>query len=212
MPRRNFGKRRRAVWTRNSLPRLEATVSLHDKVRCLVSLAWRGALLVVLVSLAIAFYRAPFGLTFPAPLEAEHLLILKAFHIVGAPGVKRNRRVDLDLTAQSLIVRQQDQERLNVPFTRLRRLQVLNGKRTYAKATYAAVLGLGLGGLLVLNKNKPVDTLVFDFMNERGGEMGLILQVPQGRGADCIQWLRRYGIPAEEPDPLPAGLVGGPVP
>jgi hypothetical protein len=145
----------------------------------------------------------------PIEAVADHLLLPSVFHILGVPGVKRNRRVDLDLSAQSLIVRQGSQDRLSIPFTRLRRLEVLRGKRTYAKATYAAVLGMGVGGLLVLNKNKRVDTLVFDFVNERGGEMGLILQVPEGKGADCIQWLRRYGIAAEEPEPLPAGSAGG---
>jgi hypothetical protein len=149
--------------------------------------------------------------SFSAPIEEtdNRLLLPRAFHILGVPGVKRNRRVDLELNSRSLVVRHDGKERLVIPFERLRRLQVLKGKRTYAKATYAAVLGMGVGGLLVLNKNKRVDTLVFDFVNERGGEMGLILQVPDGKGADCIQWLRRFGITAEEPEPLSTLPVGG---
>jgi hypothetical protein len=148
-------------------------------------------------------------LSSPIEQTPDQMLLPNVFHIVGVPGVKRNGRVDLDLSSQSLVVRQGGVERLSIPFGRLRRLQVLNGKRSYAKATYAAVLGAGLGGLLVLRKSKRVDTLVFDFVNERGGEMGLVLQVPEGKGADCIEWLRRYGIAAEEREPLPPAPAGG---
>ncbi len=148
---------------------------------------------------------------FSPPIEksSDQLVLEKAFHIVGVPGVKRNRRVDVIFTSQSLQVKSGTEERLSVPYARIRRLQVLFGTRDYAKATYAAVLAGGVGGVLLLAKKQHVDTLVFDYLNERGGEMGMIIQVPAGKGVACGDWLRRFGVVVEQPEPLPPSPTGG---
>lgn len=132
-------------------------------------------------------------------VPADSLILQNIFHIVGVPGVKRNARVDLYLGPQSLQVRRRDKQRLILPYARVRRVEMLDGTRTYAKAAYAAVLGFGVAGALLLRKKRHVDTLVIDFLNERGGEMGLILQVPLGQGAPCLDWFKRRGIVVAEP-------------
>ncbi len=141
----------------------------------------------------------------PPPVEAvtNNLTLQNVFHIVGVPGVRRNRRVDVRFDSQSLGIQQGKEQRLSLPFARIHRLEVLQGTRNYAKATYAAVLSGGVAGALLLLKKQHVDTLIFDYVNDRGGQMGLILQVPEGKGAACRDWLRRFGVAVEEPEPLP---------
>ncbi len=140
----------------------------------------------------------------------HNLTLHNVFHIIGVPGVRRNRRVDVIFNSQSLGIQQGKKQRLSVPFARIRRLEVLDGTRNYAKATYATILAGGVAGALLLLKKEHVDTLVFDYVNDRGGQMGLILQVPGGKGAACRDWLRRFGVAVEEPEPLPPAPPGNP--
>ena len=133
----------------------------------------------------------------------QPLAIQKAFHLVGIPGVKRNGRVDVKLTADALVFLKDRKAALSLPYARVRRIQVLDGTRTYAKATYVSVLAFGLPGLIVLAKKSHVDTLVVDYVNERGGEMGLVIQVPAGTGGPCRDWLLKHGVQVDEPEPLP---------
>ncbi len=148
----------------------------------------------------------------PPPVEAvtNNLTLQNVFHIVGVPGVRRNRRVDVSFNSQSLGIQQGKKQRLSVPYGRIRHAEMLEGTRTYAKATYAAVLSGGVAGALLLLKKQHVDTFVFDYVNDRGGQMGLILQVPGGKGAACRDWLRRFGVAVEEPEPLPPAPPGNP--
>ncbi|HVB28422.1 MAG TPA: hypothetical protein VNG91_01300 [Terriglobia bacterium] len=153
---------------------------------------------------ARSFWALPAGQTPSKAIEpaTDSLLLQNVFQIVGVPKVKRNRRVDLSLSAESLIVRQDEKERMSVPYARIQRVEVLDGTRTYAKATSAAVVAIGVAGALLLLKKQHVDTLVIDYLNERGGQMGLILQVPLGKGTVCRDWLRRHGVAGVEPEPL----------
>lgn len=142
-----------------------------------------------------------------APLAVEavtdNLVLENVFHIVGVPGLRRNARVDLNFDSKALHIQQGKKERLLVPYGRMRHAEMLDGTRSYAKATYGAVLTGGVAGALLLLKKQRVDTLVFDYVNDRGGQMGLVLQVPQGKGAACRDRLRRSGVATDEPEPMP---------
>ncbi len=135
-------------------------------------------------------------------IEPDQVVITDAFHIVGIPTVKRNGRVDVQFGPNGLRFTHDQKEVLLVQYSRVTRMQILQGNRTYAKATYAAVLAVGLPGLFVLNKKNPVDTLVIDYVNERGGQMGLVVQVPLGKGGECREQLEHHQVTVEEPMPL----------
>lgn len=124
--------------------------------------------------------------------------------MAGIPGIKRNARGDLILTNQELIFQKGKKQRLVLPYERIRNVQILSGKRHYGKATTGAAAAVGIVGALLILKKRKVDTLVFDYVNERGGRMGMVLQVPLGQGASCKDWLDRFGVGAEEPEPVSA--------
>ena len=128
----------------------------------------------------------------------------KVFHIAGVPSLSRGARVDLHLTQNELILQQGEKKRLIIPYERVRRVVQLSGERNYPKATYAAAVStFGVGALLILKK-RIMDTLVVDFSNERGGLMGAVLQLPQGQGQPCKQWLLQHDVRVEEPELAPA--------
>jgi len=131
----------------------------------------------------------------------DRITVPKTFHIAGIPGLKRDARVDLTLTADALILTQGKKTRLTIPFERIRRVTQLYGEREYPKTAYvAAVATFGVGSLLLLKKRK-MDTLVVDFSNERGGLMGAVLQLPQGQGGPCKQWLFEHNVKVEDFEP-----------
>lgn len=134
----------------------------------------------------------------------DQFVLEKIFHIAGIPGVKRNARGDLILSDHELIFQQKKKPTIVVPYERIQLVQLLSGARYYGKSTTAAAVAspFGVGALLILKKRK-VDALVVDFVNERGGRVGMVLQVPLGQGAPCQQWLERFGVVAKEPEPLP---------
>jgi hypothetical protein len=168
---------------------------------------WLVLRVALLASLAVATVG---GTAFAA--ENSQVTVRSAFHIVGAPGVKRNARVDLYFTSEGLRLKQGDRDVLAVPYDHMTSLEVLDGTRTYAKATYASVLAFGVPGALMLTKKKHVDTLVLDYVNERGGQIGLIVQVPAGQGAICCDWVRQHKVKVHEPEPLPAPVPTGDIP
>lgn len=140
----------------------------------------------------------------PVPLiapAADNLTIPKVFHIAGIPGQRRNARVELVLTGKQLAFNQKKTSVLILPYERFRRVQLLRGERHYPEATYAVVLATGGIGSLLLLKKRKVDVLVIDFVNERGGQMGMVLQLPQGDGLKCKEWLAQFGVTVEEPPP-----------
>jgi len=159
--------------------------------------------LFILVSLSISPAQQAAILT-PTPQqqkEADSLILPKTFHIAGIPGLKRNARGDLILNSRELIFKQDKKQSLIVPFERIRRLQVLSGERHYGKTTAVAYIAGGAPGTLLLLKKRKVDTVVFDYVNERGGLMGMVIQVPENRGIECKNWMARYGAVTEKPQP-----------
>ncbi len=141
---------------------------------------------------------------FPQAPPAETFTVPKVFHIAGIPGQRRNERLTLILEDKKLVCEKKSVKVLEVPYERFRRAQLVSGTRDYPEATYiAAVTTFGIGGLLIAKKRK-MDVLVLDFVNERGGKMGLVLQLPLGQGPACKEWLAHRGISVEEPEPAPA--------
>lgn len=136
--------------------------------------------------------------------EADHaadetLPIRGAFHIVGIPNYKRNGRIDAVLTTRSLNFRKGDKDLLVVQYARIRAAQILDGERAYAKATYGAAVALGVPGALLILKKRKVDALTFDFENERGGLVSVLVHVPKGDGERCRAWLARFGVTVADP-------------
>ncbi len=158
-------------------------------------------LLVLLAPLSPATQQVPSSQ--PTAPEAQNLTLTNIFHMVGIPGLKRNARGDLILTDRELIFQQGKKRLLVIPYERMPRVQLLSGERHYGKTTAGAVAVSSLGAFLILKKRK-VDVLVLDYLNERGGLMGLVLQVPEKQGVTCKDWLVRFGVVVEEPEPLPA--------
>ena len=77
----------------------------------------------------------------------------------------------------------------------MRQAQLLGSHREYGKSTAAAAIATyGLGAFLILKK-RNVEVLVIDYDNERGGLMGLVLQLPQSTGAHCLSQLANHGVP-----------------
>jgi hypothetical protein len=140
----------------------------------------------------------------PQAPSAETFTVPKVFHIAGIPGQRRNARLTLILEDKKLVCERKGVRVLEVTYERFRRTQLVSGARDYPEATYiAAVTTFGIGGLLIAKKRK-MDVLVLDFVNERGGRMGLVLQLPLGQGPACKEWLAQRGISVEEPEPAPA--------
>ena len=145
--------------------------------------------------------------SFPAQNQAvtpavENLTIQRVFHIAGVPGLTRNARGDLMLTGKQIAFNRKKKTAYAVPYERLRHVQLLRGERHYPEATYALVLATGGIGSLLLLKKRRMDVLVVDFVSERGGQMGMVIQLPAGDGVKCSDWLKQFGIAVEEP-PLP---------
>jgi hypothetical protein len=143
-----------------------------------------------------------------APADMGSPVFKKVFHIVGVPGALRDGRMDLTLTAVSLVAEDRDTRlSFTVPYQNIRRVRLLPGERRYPGLTYAAAIATqsfgGVGSLLILVKRK-VDTLVVEYVNQRGGEMGVVFQLPRLEGVRCRRLLETYGIQVEEPDPAPA--------
>jgi hypothetical protein len=44
-----------------------------------------------------------------------------------------------------------------------------------------------------------VDVVIFEYSNENGGLMGMVLQLPKNDGKRLQQWLSRFDIKVEEP-------------
>lgn len=139
------------------------------------------------------------------PVEAGIITVPKVFHIAGIPGLKCNKRGDLTLNDRELIFRQKNKQQFAIPYERIRRVQLLSGKRDYGKTAAAASVasiaatGFAFPGALLLLKKRKVDTLVIDYTNERGGLAGIALQLPEGQGAPCKEKILRSGTAMEEP-------------
>lgn len=125
---------------------------------------------------------------------AEALKVQKIFHIAGVPGLKRDARGDLMLSATALSFRRHNRDALAVPYTRIRRVAFIDSTREYAKTAYPAVPAFGVAGALIFLQEHHVDALVIDFDNERGGHMLALFQVPKKDGLRCQEWLEHAGV------------------
>lgn len=123
-----------------------------------------------------------------------------AFHLVGVPKVQRDQRIDISL-ADAAVVFQHKKVVYEVPYQRIRRVLLLQGNRVYEKSSYAAAVALGFPGALLILKKHHVDTVVFDYLNERGGLTGIVVQVETGQGLLLRKLLDEKGVAVDEPAP-----------
>jgi hypothetical protein len=135
----------------------------------------------------------------PKPLAAEPVFVKDAFHIVGIPAIRRNKKIDLSITTHEMDFMEGGKRVYQIPFERIERVQMNLEKRDYAKTTYAAVLAVGAPGALVLAYKRTVDALVINYKNERNGTMELVIQVSKGMGTPCLERLAAGGIAVGPP-------------
>lgn len=132
----------------------------------------------------------------PAPVVVE-----KAFHVVGVPALKRNARVTLTLTDRELTLQPRGRRAaVTIPYSRVQKVVFLSGERHYGKTMIPAVAAFGAAGSLVMLIKRKVDTLVVDYRNERGGLMGMVVQMPLRQGNVCRDWFVQFEVPVEEPE------------
>lgn len=126
----------------------------------------------------------------------------RVFHLVGIAGVRRNERVNVTFTSDSLQF-QTKQVHYSIPYARIQQVLLLRADRRYEGRTYAlAVATYGLGGLLILKKHH-VDTAVIDYVNERQGKMGIVLQMELAQGEQFWNLLKGQNVNVIEPDAAP---------
>jgi hypothetical protein len=138
---------------------------------------------------------------------ADVLRIPDVFHVVGFSGLARDEKLTLVLDDTGLSY-QKDKRSAVVPYERVRHAEILSSERVKG-GFYDAPPGAGaevamISNLLIANKKRKTDMLVVDFVNERGGRMGLVLQLPRGQGVACGGWLARHGVavgPSGSPTP-----------
>jgi hypothetical protein len=126
------------------------------------------------------------------------------FHLAGIPGMRREARVDMAPNANALVF-QTKKVHYEVPYTRIRQVLLLHSDRRYEGTTYAAAVAtFGAGAFLILKKHH-MDTAVLNYVNERGGKMGIVLQMETAQGEQFKALLNLQGVSVEEPgDPAAA--------
>jgi hypothetical protein len=134
------------------------------------------------------------------PLTGEPVFVKDAFHIVGIPALRRNKKFDLSITTKEMVFMEDGRRVYEIPFEHIQRVQMNLEKRDYAKTTYVAVLALGAPGALVLAYKRTVDALVINYKNERGGIMEMVIQVSKGMGTPCLARLALGGIAVGPPE------------
>lgn len=136
-------------------------------------------------------------------VEKENSGYQKIFHLVGVPGLRRDQRVDLIPSKDGLLFRTKKVE-YEVPFARTKQVVLFRADRRYEGRTYAAAVAtpFAIGSQLILKKH-PVDTVVLDYVNERGGKMGIVVQMERDQGAAFKNALEGYGVVVVEPEGTP---------
>ena len=127
------------------------------------------------------------------------------FLVAGVPGTWRGDRVDLALTDERLVVhyRKIQATLVSIHYPSIRRVRFLAVGRRYpgaaaATADLTPVVNLGAFGSPVILAKHSVETLVIDYVNPRGGFVGVALQLPKGEGLRCARLLAAHGIKVEE--------------
>jgi hypothetical protein len=122
----------------------------------------------------------------------------RGFHIVGIPGIRRQARIDVEVTAEGLFFSNKKVKYV-ISYPRIRRLLILPADRVYEKSTYlAAISTYGVGAFLILKKHH-VDAMILDYVNEGGGLMGLVVQVERGQGQRLQEELAGKGVKVDGP-------------
>jgi len=152
---------------------------------------------------------APFVLTyFPHPafsIESAQPGLEKLFHLAGIPGLRRDERVNLSLTPDGLLF-ETKKVHYQVPYVQIHQILVLQADRRYEGRTYAAAVATyGIGSLLILKKHH-VDTVVLDYVNERGGKMGIVVQMEVSQGEHFKDLLKGRNLPLVEPGEISEAL------
>jgi len=134
--------------------------------------------------------------------------------MAGVSDVKRNAHVDLAFQDTALVILKGNSPKLTIPYEQIRRVQILQSGRYYEKSAVAAdvageVFGVPGVGVLVMLIKDHVTSLVFDYVNERGGAYGLVVEVPQDQWPRCRDRLTRAGVTLEEPPPAIPPHAGG---
>lgn len=83
-------------------------------------------------------------------------------------------------------------DRIVIPFERVRRVQTYLGLKQDAP-----IPDPGAGWVWGFVKHKK-SGFVFDYTNERGGTMGLVLLTDTKDGPVLLDWLARFGVPTSE--------------
>lgn len=123
----------------------------------------------------------------------------RAFHVAGIPDTKPGKRVDIILDADELVIAAGGHAgSYRVPYSRIQQILLLPSVRNYEKTTAAAaaasgVAGIPAGALLILVKHKMA-TIVIDYVNERGGRMGMVLQVERSEEQDIRSRFEHHGL------------------
>ncbi len=135
--------------------------------------------------------------------EKEQIGYRNIFHLVGVPGLRRDQRVNLIPSKDGLLFKTKNVE-YRVPFARTKQIILFRADRRYEGRTYAAAVAtpFAIGSLLILKKH-PVDTVVLDYVNERGGMMGIVVQMERDQGAALKHELQGYGVTVMEPEGTP---------
>jgi hypothetical protein len=132
--------------------------------------------------------------------EAGEANLQKLFHLVGIPGLRRDERVNLTPTSDGLLF-ETKKIQYRVPYSAIHQVLLLSADRRYEGRTYAAALATyGIGSLFILKKHH-VDTVVLDYVNERGGKMGIVVQMETSQGEYFKNVLKDRGISITEPEP-----------
>ena len=127
------------------------------------------------------------------------------FHLVGIPGLHRDERVDLFPGADALTFKTKKVQ-YEVPYARIHQVLLLRADRRYEGRTYAAAVAtFGAGAFLILKKHH-VDTVVLDYVNERGGKMGIVVQMETTAEEELKDILASHAVSIVEPEGAPAPL------
>jgi hypothetical protein len=180
-----------------SQPRAPGSLGFHPDRPTYFSLQFPPAkFLTVAALLVVSLISTPAYGVKPAKPGLE-----KLFHLVGIPGLRRDERVNLSLDSEGFSF-QTKTVQYQVPYARVRHVLMLSADRRYEGRTYAAALATyGIGTLLILKKHH-VDTVVLDYVNERGGKMGIVVQMETAQGEVFRDELKSRGMSIDEPEAL----------
>jgi hypothetical protein len=157
-----------------------------------------------MAALLVAAQQPPPGPVLSVELPAERLSFPNSVHMAGLPDVGRGAKVEVTLGPEGIEFKFKKKPRARIPLDRIRKVQLFAGGRMNAGQVYAGAVAAGILGAWLLSKNKPVDVLVLEFANERGGLMGVVALFPGAADGPRIKtWLEGRGVTITEPERKP---------